>query len=403
MQDDTRGKPGLVSIVVPTYREVENLRLLVPRVAEALGGIPFEYEMVIVDDSSQDGTEECIATYRDQGFPVKLITRKGKRGLSSAVVRGFREARGSILVCMDADFSHPPEKIRELAMAFEDPSVDFALGSRYVPTASTDADWGMFRSLNSRIATLLARPLHDARDPMSGFFAIRRDVFDRADPLNPVGYKIGLELLVKCRCSRVEEIPIHFANRKLGQSKLNLKEQLNYLKHLKRLYDYKFGSVAQFAEFCLVGATGVVVDLAAYAVIIRLGVVLLAARAIAILIAMTWNFWLNRRLAFSYSRAAHPLPQYLRFVASCGVGALISWSLSIFLATSVPLFHGHELLAAGVGIAVGTVTNFLLSRVWVFRRLRRSGTQDNQARDSWTQETSKPGPVAPSSSTGKHG
>src|SRR5206468_1320118 len=117
---------------------------------------------------------------------------------------------------------------------------DFVVGSRYASGGTTADDWGFLRALNSRIATLLARPLTSIKDPMSGFFALPQSVFRRAENPSPLGYKIGLELLVRCRCENVVEVPIHFANRLHGESKLTLGQQLLYLQHLTRLYRFKY-------------------------------------------------------------------------------------------------------------------------------------------------------------------
>src|SRR5262249_50588976 len=153
--------------------------------------------------------------------------------------------RGSIFVVMDADLSHPPERLPDLVTTLQSEGTDFVIGSRYVPGGGTDENWGLFRWLNSKFATLLAWPLTSTHDPMAGFFAIRRSTFESAAPLDPIGYKIGLELIVKCRCRTIKEVPIRFRDRMLGKSKLSLKEQLNYLRHLRRLYDFRFGGWAQ--------------------------------------------------------------------------------------------------------------------------------------------------------------
>ncbi len=228
-----------VSIIVPTYREAGNLETLIGRIADALTDCCEYYEVVIVDDDSQDGTESLIGSMIDNGLPVRLVVRRDDRGLSSAVIRGFNEAVGETLVCMDADLSHPPEMIPALLNALDKPQVEFVIGSRYVKGAGTDEDWGLFRRLNSSAATLLARPFTRARDPMSGFFAIRRERYLNCDRLNPLGYKIGLELIVKCNCRSVAEVPIHFAQRRCGSSKLTLKQQWLYLHHIVRLARYK--------------------------------------------------------------------------------------------------------------------------------------------------------------------
>jgi dolichol-phosphate mannosyltransferase len=230
---------ALTSIIVPTYSEAGNLRELVSRTASAMQSARADYEIIVVDDNSPDDTRQ-VCHGLSQNYPLSLLVRENERGLSSAVLAGLYLARGEFLVVMDADLSHPPESVPRLLKAVSNDGFEFAVGSRYVPGGSTEEGWGVLRYLNSRVATLLARPLTSVRDPMAGFFAIRRDVFLNADQLNPIGYKIGLELIVKCRCREIAEIPIHFANRKLGSSKLCLREQLNYIRHLGKLYVNRF-------------------------------------------------------------------------------------------------------------------------------------------------------------------
>lgn len=385
-----------VSIIVPTYQEAESLRPLVDRIRQVMPALGRTWEVIIVDDDSRDGSDQVIAELAAGGLPVRLITRVGVRGLSSAVIEGFGRANGDILVCMDADLSHPPEAIPALLDCLAG-GAEFAIGSRYVPGASTDEGWGLFRWLNSKVATLLARPFTKVRDPMAGFFALPRAVFQRAVALSPIGYKIALELIVKCRCKDIREVPIHFANRKFGQSKLSFKEQVNYLKHVKRLADYKYGWFSRLFQFCVVGGTGTVVDLATYAALIALavphfrralvallppghfpagheaGIALSMAGAIAIWVAMTWNFFFNRRLTFSHTRADSVLHQYWKFVVTCSLGAMISLAIRVSLPYKIAFFDAHKLAAALVGIVAGLLFNFTLSLKWVFRRRHAPG------------------------------
>jgi len=227
------------SVVVPTYREAENLRVLVPRVAAVLGAERASSEIIVVDDNSRDGTR-TVCDRLAQTYPVRLITRQGERGLASAVIHGFRAAKGDVLVAMDADLSHPPEAIPAMLAACRLPGVDFAIGSRYTKGGSVSNAWSTYRRLNSRVASLLACGLTSARDPLSGFFALRRAKFKAASDLSPVGYKIGLELIVRCDCRRIVEVPIHFEDRAAGESKLTITQQWQYLRHLARLYAAKY-------------------------------------------------------------------------------------------------------------------------------------------------------------------
>lgn len=232
----------MISVVIPAYKEAESLRPLAVRIQGAMSSLGETWEIIVVDDDSRDGSDRVIATLAAEGVPIQLITRIGVRGLSSAVIDGFCRAAGDILVCMDADLSHPPEAISAMLECLRKRGADFVIGSRYVQGGGTDESWGVFRWLNSRLATWLARPFTSVCDPMSGFFALPSAVFKRAAALNPVGYKIGLELIVKCRCNSIREVPIHFANRRFGKSKLSFREQLNYLQHLARLAVFKYSA-----------------------------------------------------------------------------------------------------------------------------------------------------------------
>lgn len=230
-----------VSIVVPTYKEAENIPVLAGRIFDALSGTNLAAELIFVDDNSQDGTIEAVEKLA-KTLPVRLITRTNERGLSSAVVRGFEGARHDTLLCMDADLSHPPESIPALINPVVRGEADFAIGSRYTAGGTTQEDWGILRRLNSNVATALARPLTSARDPMAGFFCLPRETWNRACTagLSPLGYKIGLEIMIKARCRRVVEIPIAFSDRLHGKSKLTLKQQIEYLRHLLRLYQFRW-------------------------------------------------------------------------------------------------------------------------------------------------------------------
>jgi dolichol-phosphate mannosyltransferase len=348
-----------VSVIVPTYREAENLPILVPRVARALAEAGLDGEILIVDDNSPDETRRVCAELADR-YPLRLVVRTTNRGLSPAVVAGMQQAAGDILLVMDADLSHPPEKIPELIETLRSEQTDFVIGSRYVPGGGTDDEWGWFRWLNSQAATLMAWPLTSARDPMAGFFALRAQTFRNAAKLDPIGYKIGLELLVKGGCRHVREVPIQFRDRLHGESKLSFKEQLNYLRHLRRLYVYKLGHAGRLFQFVLVGSTGMVVDLLVYALALSI-LPLQAARGLAIWLAMSWNFLLNRRLTYSDADRKPIWGQYVLFCLSCSLGAIVNWGVSVGLTEMIPLFDRWKLLAAMVGVLTGTIFNYVLS------------------------------------------
>lgn len=223
-----------VSIVVPTLREAENLRPLAERVAGTLAGRGVAWELLFVDDDSGDGSDAVAAELAGR-LPVRMEVRRGARpDLSRAVLDGIARSRFDTVVVMDADLSHPPERIPDLLAALG-AGCDMAVGSRYVRGASTAGDWGLSRVVNSRVATLLAAPLTRCADPMAGFFAVDRRALPDLATLRPVGFKIGLELMVRGRL-RVREVPIAFVDRHRGKSKLRWRQQADYLLHLGRLY-----------------------------------------------------------------------------------------------------------------------------------------------------------------------
>ncbi len=225
----------LVSIIIPTYNEAENIAALVPRIFGSMDKRGLKSEVVIVDDNSPDGTGE-IAEGMKAKFDVKVIHRRGKLGLSTAVIEGIEKAEGEIVGVMDADLSHSPELIPELVEPIARNEFDVTVGSRY-SNGWGITDWPVKRRMISKGATMLARPLTGVKDPMSGFFFFNRRVIEGKD-LNPSGYKIGLEIIVKSG-SNIKEIPYTFIDRKHGKSKLGLKEDVQYLIHLARLYWYK--------------------------------------------------------------------------------------------------------------------------------------------------------------------
>ena len=228
-----------VSVIIPTFCEVENLRELVSRLDASLSKAKVHSEIIIVDDDSPDGTA-AVGRELAKLFSLRVHVRAGKRGLSTAVLEGMQLAQGKVLVVMDGDLSHPPETAPILVKTIMNGTADFALASRYVKGGGADEVWTLSRRCISRIATLLARPLTSVRDPMSGYFALSKNTFlQHANQLRPLGFKRGLEITVKCKCKRIVEVPILFRQRSGGQSKLNSRESFAYVAHLLRLYCYR--------------------------------------------------------------------------------------------------------------------------------------------------------------------
>ncbi|MCI4346388.1 MAG: polyprenol monophosphomannose synthase [Thermoplasmata archaeon] len=223
-----------LTVLLPTYNEREALELVAGRLEAASRA--WESEILVVDDSSPDGTGAWVRGRNGTGG-WRLLERPARSGLASAVLDGFRLARGDVIAVMDADGSHPPESLAALVDPIRRGQAEMTVGSRHIPGGSDLGLQGTRRFI-SGAAALLARPVARTTDPMSGFFAVDRRILGRA-PLTPVGYKIGLEVLVKCRPRPVLEVPFRFAPRIAGESKLGGIEILHYVRHLLRLYRWK--------------------------------------------------------------------------------------------------------------------------------------------------------------------
>ncbi|MGH9554922.1 MAG: polyprenol monophosphomannose synthase [Terriglobales bacterium] len=218
-----------LSLVLPTYNEAANLEHLVRALIEVLDGARVSFEIVIVDDNSPDGTggiADQLAA--GSGGRVRALHRKEERGLGTAVVAGWKAARGEILAVMDADGQHPPDLIPRLLAAL-DPGAEVAVASRYI-SGSDIPRWNLLRRLGSRLATAitrlaLPRAAAGVRDPLSGCFALRRELIQGVEP-KPLGFKILLEVLMRAPVTRVTEVEYVFAAREAGKSKLSARVAL---------------------------------------------------------------------------------------------------------------------------------------------------------------------------------
>jgi dolichol-phosphate mannosyltransferase len=239
---------------------------------------------------------------------------------------------------------------------------------------------------------MIARPFTSVKDPMAGFFAFKSSLLEQKVKLNPLGFKIGLELLVKLNPRRVTEIPIQFQERLYGKSKLTLKQQILYLIHIWRLFRFKFRTLSEFIVFSLIGASGMVVDLSFVFIsydILNLGMKLAemlrscrvfisydilnlnfrVARVIGFVFALTSNFMLNRK--FNFPKNGHGIiKQYIRFFIVSLTGFAVNWTISVYLYETRPFFNKYYLLAAFLGILGGLSVNFLGSKFYVFKQVK---------------------------------
>lgn len=242
--------PVQYSIIVPTYKEQGNLDELVKRLTTAMekaGHPKASFEIIVVDDNSRDGSEETIKKLAGAGgFPCQILVRTTERGLSSAVIHGFNNAKGKFFLCMDADLQHPPEVIPNLFAQMEK-GFEFCIGTRYGEGVEISKGWPLHRRVISWGARMLARPLmpfNALSDPMTGLFCIRREIFEAAvakKAVSGLGFKICLELFIKCGITKHTEVTFNFGTREVGESKLSSKVMVHYLKHLDQLMQFKYG------------------------------------------------------------------------------------------------------------------------------------------------------------------
>jgi len=226
------------SLVVPTYNEAGGIERLITTLDEIFKKNNLDGEIIVVDDNSPDGTG-AIVDRLALSHPVRCLHRPGKLGLSSGVIDGWAFARpeSEAVGAMDADFSHDANIIPRMVKSLDE-GYGLAIGSRYVPGGGIE-NWPLKRKITSIVAIALAKPLTPVRDITSGFFLIKRDALTGVE-LDPIGFKIGLEVIAKAHYGRVIEIPYVFTDRIVGESKLNQKEILNYLRQLGRIYALKF-------------------------------------------------------------------------------------------------------------------------------------------------------------------
>lgn len=356
-----------LSIIIPTYRESLNIEPLTVRIAQALEPAAEPYEIIFVDDDSDDSSEQ-VADRLAKSFPVRFICRKQTRGLATAVMTGVYHATGDVVVVMDADLSHPPEAIPQMLQLIRNGDSDFVLGSRFLKYGSSIKGWSLFRYLNSLIATFLARPLMPLSDPMSGFFAFPACRIPAPSTLSPIGFKIGLEIYVKGDFQCPSEIPICFTNRVKGKSKLTLLEQFRYLRHLHRLYHYKYPFASEIVQFAMVGSSGLVIDISVFLFLeIAMGINHYLARGMSFFCAASSNWLLNRLFTFSYRQKTSKLPQWTKFTISSLTSFSINFGSYVLLTKFLPFFSQHYLLALLTGVALGFGANFMLSHWLIFK------------------------------------
>jgi dolichol-phosphate mannosyltransferase len=358
----------MISLVIPTYNEAPVIAETLRRAAAALRAGSEDFEIVVVDDASTDGTAEQVEALARE-LPVRVLRRPGRLGLATAVLDGWAASRGDVLGVMDADLQHPPETLTALVAAIRQ-GADLAIGSRYIPGGGT-SDWTWVRRFISRTATHMAAtvlPLKLAAvgDPMSGMFMVQASALQGAH-LNPLGYKILLEIIAKAHYEKLVEVPYVFQERESGASKLGARQYGEYLRHLLRLA-VGTGQLRGWICYGGVALIGALIDIVLFAVLVKkAGWPPAAALPVAIELALMNNFVCSEFFTFqsaAASRFRHGVGRRLgRYERICLAGAALN-----FLVALVCLSQGGGVLtAAAAGVLAGGALNLLINVPAIWR------------------------------------
>ncbi len=359
-----------ISVIVPTFNERDNIPKLFDELEKALKSL--DYEIIVVDDSSPDGTwlkaVEELEARRIKGVVVKRV---GLKGLATAVLDGIYLSRGEYVVVMDADLQHPPAYVPKLVNALTSSGCDLAVATRYAPGGGVE-NWSFHRILISKMATLVAKLLlPEARklsDPMSGFFAAKKSiVVENREFLNPIGYKILLEIVSKCRPKCIVEVPYVFRARLAGKSKLGLNQIINFVLHVLTLSGWRP------VKFALVGALGTIVNLGTLA-FFSIAIPILTSKlfalgsAIAIETSILFNFSLHEKWTFRDRRIGSRTARMVKFHASVLPAIAVQYLVANVLRYGLGVY---AVLAQFIGIVLGFLVNYVLSelKVWKGRKL----------------------------------
>ncbi|MGB3539570.1 MAG: glycosyltransferase family 2 protein [Mesorhizobium sp.] len=358
----------ILSVVIPTFNERDNVARISAALEKALAGV--EFEIVFVDDDSTDGTLDQIATLARRNPRIRVIHRIGRRGLSTAVSEGMLSTTSPYICVIDADLQHDERIIPQMLRLVMAGDADIAVGSRYTDGGGL-GNWDRKRAAISGTATRLAKLIAKAplKDPMSGFFLISRPAFYSAvRDLSGQGYKILLDICASANPTlRLREVPYEFRLRQAGESKL---DALVAWEYLMLLADKMFGNVipARFLSFTLIGGLGVFVHMAALASLMASGAAsFLTAQAVATTVAMVFNFFLNNTLTYRDRRLKGVRALSLglaTFLAVCSLGAFANVGIANYLFSDA---HYYWWSAGIAGILVGAVWNYAATSIFTWR------------------------------------
>jgi dolichol-phosphate mannosyltransferase len=361
-----------VVIIVPTYNERGNIAALLASLQSEFARLRHDMHVLVVDDNSPDGTAGLVREAMRRYPNVHLLTGE-KAGLGAAYIRGMQHAigemRADVVFEMDADFSHDPADVPRLLAVLES-SADFVIGSRHVPGGSIPAEWSIWRKLNSAGGNWVARyvaGLYGIRDCTAGFRAIRASILRQIDfsDLRVKGYAFQVALLHQAVTlgAVVKEVPVHFVDRKRGQSKLGLADITEFVLNA---WWIRMRALRTFLRFALVGASGTIVNLGVFSAALHANLNKYIASPLAVEISIIWNFLLNNYWTFKDRRTRDRvrikgLKYNLVSIASLGVSFATFTAMSLFVPRASPMVDQL------VGIVPAVLVNYFLNSYWTFR------------------------------------
>jgi dolichol-phosphate mannosyltransferase len=356
-----------LAVVVPTFNERDNAAILVERLDRALRGI--DWEVIFVDDDSPDGTAARVRQLAGRDRRVRCLRRIGRRGLSSACIEGMLSTTAALVAVIDGDLQHDESLLPCMRDKLQQGTADVAIASRYVGAGSSEGLSDRRKRLSlfgARLARHLVKP--PVADPVSGFFMLRRTLIDEVAPhLSGIGTKILIDILASSpRPLQVVELPYRFRPRRHGESKLDAFTGIEYILLLIEKMSHRFFSY-RLVLFGMVGASGVVVNLAVLRLLLLVGGIgFTAADALATAAAMVSNFFLNNMLTYRDCRlvgwrAARGLAS---FMALCGLGAFAN----VAVARDLYGLTGAWLPAGLGGAAIGALLNYALTSIFTWGR-----------------------------------
>jgi dolichol-phosphate mannosyltransferase len=365
-----------LAVVVPTFKEVANVRPLLERLETALHGI--SYEVIFVDDDSPDGTAENIRCIAAGNPRIHVLQRIERRGLASACVEGMMATAAPYIAVMDADLQHDEKILPEMLAKIKREKLDLVVATRNAVGGSM-GDFSASRVQLSNLGRKLSAAIShcDLSDPMSGYFLLDRSFLEEVvHRVSGIGFKILLDLVASAtRPVRMGEVPYRFGQRLHGESKLDILVGIEYV---QLLLDKLIGDVipARYVIFGMVGTVGVVIYLSILSGLLRAHQSFVAAQVWATVAVMTLNFFLNNAITYRDRRlkGAGLLAGLLSFYVACSIGAFVNVRVASFgVQNGAPWY-----IAGLVGIGIGSVWNYGVTAAFTWRRRRRSGRPAEQ-------------------------